>query len=172
MRLKPQIDEARGWISLQPSLCPVFTKPSLLSAMRKVRRKIMLGSAPPSPQVETSALSSHRAPPSFNNECAVAANSQPSNNTRDGWPWCAKCKKTSCTLDTRRRIHGKPENWRPSRKGRANVANAEPSVSDQQPFSKEQVDVLHKLLGLEVSHINVPFLQLYYLNAFYPILGL
>lgn len=45
------------------------------------------------------------------------------------------------------RIHGKPENWRPSRERRANVANAEPSAYDPQPFSKEHLDVLHKLFG-------------------------
>ena len=115
-----------------------FAKPSPRSVTRKA---VMLGPSPSSLPVEGSALAARGPPPSADSR------------QRRGRPYCDHCRKPGHYKDTCWKIHGKPADWKPTRptdrEFRANsaVTSDNNTAPDPGPFSKDQLDVLHKLLG-------------------------
>ncbi|RVW63213.1 Copia protein [Vitis vinifera] len=106
------------------------------------RKKVMMGSKEqPTPTLDASALAAR----SFNS----------SGGDRQKWdrPWCDYCKKLGHYKEACWKLHGKPADWKPKprfdRDGRAHVAaNSEStSVPEPSPFSKEQMEMLQKLLS-------------------------
>lgn len=76
-----------------------------------------------------------------------AANSH--QHTQNGRLWCEKCKKPNYSIDTCWRIHGKPVDLKSSKEHRANATAAASSQDlhvPPQPFTQEQLDVLHRRL--------------------------
>ncbi|RVW43757.1 Retrovirus-related Pol polyprotein from transposon TNT 1-94 [Vitis vinifera] len=70
-----------------------------------------------------------------------------------GRPWCDHCRKSGHLRETRWKIHGKPVDWKPrqplEKEGRGNhVATDEQSPQPEaNPFNKEQMEMLQKLLS-------------------------
>lgn len=154
MGLNSQLDDVRDRILSTKPL------PNLRAAFSEVRheenmRKLMLGPSLTAPMVEGSALSIHRPtssaqlPPDVNSQSAGSNLQYPasSNSMRNGRSCCEKCKRPNHKLETCWRIHGKPSNWKPARERRSHSATTKGSTPEQQPFSKEQLEMLHKLLS-------------------------
>ncbi|XP_044504573.1 uncharacterized protein LOC123224886 [Mangifera indica] len=66
---------------------------------------------------------------------------------KGGWPWCDHCRKPDHIKDKCWKIYGKPTDWKPA-KERDSKANLS-SFSVAEPFSKEQLELLQKLIAQE-----------------------
>ena len=110
----------------------------------------MMGGQHSSPTLEGSTFATHGSRPPFQQDTC---------QQRKGRPWCDHCAKPGHTKDKCWKIHNKPANWRPSksnfdRDSRANSATAvkeQPPAVESSPFTKEQLEVLQKLLSNTLS---------------------
>ncbi|RVX04964.1 Retrovirus-related Pol polyprotein from transposon TNT 1-94 [Vitis vinifera] len=120
--------------------------PSLKEAFSEVRREesrknLMMGSHQQLNMAESSALKTQFAP--FDNRQKI----------KGGRPWCDHCRKPGHSRETCWKIHGKPVDWKPrqplEKEGRGNhVATDEQSPQPEaNPFNKEQMEMLQKLLS-------------------------
>ncbi|XP_073025759.1 uncharacterized protein [Primulina eburnea] len=148
--LNPSLDDVRGRIlgtKPLPSLRGVFS----VVRHEESRRKIMLTAADLPSSVDASALAAqHRFPPPNDDSTGgmrMNPNLPGTGQFKQSRLWCPKCRKSTHTLDTCWKIHGKPADWKPARQQRANTATVDPPTSEQQPFTKEQLDALQKLFG-------------------------
>lgn len=67
------------------------------------------------------------------------------------WVWCANCNKPRHTREICWKIHVKPANWKSNKQGDSSNNQFVPPIAnsvDDNPFSKEQVDQLLKLLKI------------------------
>ena len=105
-----------------------------------------------------SALNSQLSLPNYSKEPVYAkvawgsSSSFHDNRSQSGRLWCDHCKKYGYTKETCWKIYRKPADWKPTRynnskKNRANNAATERSLSHDQPFYKEQLELLEKLLN-------------------------
>jgi len=158
MGLNKSLDEVRGRILATKPI------PNLREAFSEVRReesrrKVMLGQSVTMTTSEGSAMMSHGSLPSPEDASAqvYAARGPPhhlnDNRPRRGRPWCDHCRKPGHTKDTCWKLHGKPVDWKPSRgsterESRGNAASTElPPTSSQAPFTKDQIEVLQRLIS-------------------------
>ncbi|KAL5553898.1 hypothetical protein UlMin_041299 [Ulmus minor] len=142
--LNKELDEVRGRIM---GIKPL---PNIREAFSEVRReesrkKLMMTDNLSTSTVEGSTLYTH--------------NSSQDNKSKKGRPWCKHCKKLGHTKETCWKIHGKPADWKPNRarndwETRANVAATSGNNPDTSPFTREQIEVLQKLLG----QVSIPSL--------------
>ncbi|XP_052182681.1 uncharacterized protein LOC127795193 [Diospyros lotus] len=131
--LNKDLDDVRGRIlSIKPL-------PSVKEVFSEVRReeswkKLMLGSHHPFLPAENSAM-------------IAQGNSFNRDKQQKNRPVCEHCKKVGHTKDICWKLHGKPANWKPAREkeGRGNTAEAQTNA-EVNPFSKEQLEALQKIL--------------------------
>ncbi|GMP21651.1 hypothetical protein CsSME_00052836 [Camellia sinensis var. sinensis] len=148
--LNTNLDEIRGRIM------GVKPLPSLREAFSEVRReesrkKLMMGSHQQLNMAESSALKTQFAP---------IDNRQ---KNKGGRPWCDHCRKPGHSRETCWKIHGKPADWKPrqplEKEGRGNHVgtNERSPQPEASPFTKEQMEMLQKLLqsqsGSSSNHI-------------------
>ncbi|XP_073119738.1 uncharacterized protein [Henckelia pumila] len=141
--LNKNLDEVRGRI--------MGTKPLLKirEAFSEVRReesrkKVMMGTQSPAPLLEGSALAARGPSP----------NSYSENRQQKGRPWCDNCQRPGHNRETCWKLHGKPADWKPrktfkekeSRAHYTTAAEETPAQIESCPFTKEQLDMLQKLL--------------------------
>ncbi|KAL5566605.1 hypothetical protein UlMin_029769 [Ulmus minor] len=107
------------------------------------RKKFMMGSQNHQSTAESSSLATR------GSSCQATDNRQ----KKQGRPWCDHYRKTGHTKETCWNIHGKPANWKPScpqndRESRGNHVSSEDNAkqSESSPFSKEQLELLQKML--------------------------
>ena len=149
MGLNKDLDDVRGRV--------IGTKPlpSLQEGFSEVhreerRKKFMMGGQHSSPTLEGSTFAACGSHPQ---------NQQDTLQQRKGRPWCDHCSKPGHTKDTCWKIHDKPADWRPSKSNfdRNNCANLATAAKEQPPaaefshFTKEQLEVLQKLLNNTLS---------------------
>ncbi|KAF7821700.1 Retrovirus-related Pol polyprotein from transposon TNT 1-94 [Senna tora] len=140
--LNKSLDNIRGRIL---SVKPLPSLREVLSTVRheESRRKLMLGSLADSDSVNGSALAVHN----------------PGNGQKKGRPWCDHCHRTGHVKDKCWKLHGKPSDWKSLKDKNAASGLHSSAVSDPKEssssavFSKEQMDVLQKLLNQGSSHV-------------------
>ena len=134
--LNKDLDEVRGRIM---GIKPL---PTIREAFAEVRReesrkKLMMTDNQSLPSVEGSAMYTH--------------NSSQDNKAKKGRPWCDYCKKVGHVKDTCWKLHGKPADWKPTRKteygSQANAAASSNNSAGSSPFTKEQLETLQQLFG-------------------------
>ncbi|KAL5546093.1 hypothetical protein UlMin_005780 [Ulmus minor] len=135
--LSKELDEVRGRIM---GIKPLPTIQEAISEVRREesRRKLMMNDNLSTPTVEGLALNTH--------------NSSQDNKQRKGRPWCEHCKKPGHTKETCWKIHVKPADWKPNRarndwETRANIAATLGDNTKTNPFTREQIEALQKLIG-------------------------
>ena len=143
--LNKNLDEVRGRVMDTKPL------PSLREAFSEVRReesqkKVMMGSHESAPSLlEASVLAA----------CSSNALGNHDSRQKRGRPWCEHGWKPGHYKETCWKLHGKPANWKPGsrsstdRDSHAHVAAIpeKQPILDSSPFSKEQMDILQKLLN-------------------------
>lgn len=139
--LNKNLDEVRGRVlgtKPLPKVREVFAE----IRREESRRKVMLGSQNAVTYSESSAL--------------AAKGNQPHFQQKKGRPWCDHCRKTGHTRDTCWIIHGKPADAKSYRgkeiRGNTAYTNV-PGIdkvnaaTETSPFSKEQMELLQKLIA-------------------------
>ncbi|XP_038709691.1 uncharacterized protein LOC120004410 [Tripterygium wilfordii] len=139
--LNKNLDEIRGRLMGTKPL------PNLREAFSEVRReesrkKLMMSLPQHIHMTESSALAAQ------GTQVASYGNRQ---KNKGGRPWCDHCRKPGHVKETCWKIHGKPVDWKPTRQqmekeGRGNHVAIE-EQSETSPFSKEQMEMLKKLLS-------------------------
>ena len=146
--LNQNLDEVRGRI--QGYKPPPGVKEAF-SEVRKEesRKRVMLKSHLATQNMEVSAL--------------VVRDSQyqsSENRQKKERPWCEHCRKPGHVKGTCWKIHGKPADWKPSRQpykeGRGNLSLLEEptTTGESNVFSREQLDLLKKLLNQSPSSLQ------------------
>ncbi|KAL5540397.1 hypothetical protein UlMin_042420 [Ulmus minor] len=157
LSLNKNLDEVRGRIL---GMKPLLNIRETFSEVRREesRKKLMMGSQNHQSTTKSLALAT-RGP-----SCQATINRQ----KKIGRPWCDHCRKIGHTKETCWIIHAKPTNWKPSRpqndrESRGNHVSSEDIAkqSESSPFSKEQLELLQKMLiqfsqkGNFLSALNV-----------------
>lgn len=139
--LNKDLDEVRGTVletKPLPSIREVFSE----VRREESRKKIMMGSQGISTTTENSALVSRKQNFSSND-----------NRARKGRPWCDHCRKPGHTKEVCWKLHGKPADWKPNKPQVERDSHGLMILGDENPmpkttaFSKEQLDILRKMLG-------------------------
>lgn len=147
--LNKELDEVRGRImgtKPLPSIRNVFSE----VRREESRRKVMMGSQ----EVTTN--------PSLLDSSALAVRgtntSSNDNRQQRGRPWCDHCRKAGHWKESCWKLHGKPADWKsnkPNRdkESRANAASSteEKTSSETSGFSKEQMEILQKMICHSLS---------------------
>lgn len=150
--LNRDLDEVRGRIL---STKPLPSVREVFSEVRReeIRRKVMLGVTTNQPITDGSALIV-RGPHSNTSKA-----SQPSTHAfqkKSNRPWCEHCKRTGHTKETCWKLNGKPIDWKPSPRitqdSKGNVATSESQMSLSNPFNKEQLGALQKMLNTTIQN--------------------
>ena len=135
--LNQNLDEVRGRVlgtKPLPKIREVFSE----VRREESRKKIMMGT-----KVKT------EIGPSSNEGSAFAirtpAGQFGDNRLRRGRPWCDHCKKPGHIKEKCWKLHGKPADWKPTHESRGNMVDTDIKL-EPSPFSKEQMEVLQKLL--------------------------
>ena len=159
--LNQSLDEVRGRVLATKPL------PSVREAFAEVRReesrcKVMLGQQGMTQPSDSSALTTQGSPREdlSRANAAQVPPSQPNDRARRGRPWCEHCRRPGHTKETCWKLHGKPADWKPSRthnerESRANAVSSE-SPTAHSPFSKDQMDILQKLISQAYSSSSTP----------------
>ncbi|XP_056173149.1 uncharacterized protein LOC115674913 [Syzygium oleosum] len=152
--LNQELDEVRGRVL---SIKPLPNVREVFAEVRReeTRRKVMLGCSKNQTNPENSALIARGSQPSYSR----GTQSNNNNQRKGGRPWCDHCKRTGHTKDTCWKLHGRPDDWKPSasrptqdRESRSNIVQTETNASvDLSPFNKEQLEMLKKLLQESVQ---------------------
>lgn len=147
--LNKELDEVRGRImgtKPLPSIRNVFSE----VRREESRRKVMMGSQ----EVTTN--------PSLLDSSALAVRgtntSSNDNRQQRGRPWCDHCRKSGHWKESCWKLHGKPADWKPNKpnrdkESRANAASSteEKTSSETSGFSKEQMEILQKMICHSLS---------------------
>ncbi|XP_075475765.1 uncharacterized protein LOC142511512 [Primulina tabacum] len=159
MGLNNNFDDVRGRIL---STNPLSNLRAAFSVVRQEesRRKVMLGSSPQSSDNSALVVQRQNSFPTSNVTAPQGLHQgQPSSNTKGKMiprrPWCEYCKKPTHNIESCWKIHGKPPDWKPARDRRAHSVVSEPTPPIAAPFTKEQLEALHKLFSQHVMPSSV-----------------